>query len=65
MTVREHPVRIRTPVVLIRNGLPIIANVPPNFASAVFFIPDVGLPPFLFTAPNRNSVLYLPAKEYF
>ena len=65
MTVRERPVRIRTPVVLIRDGLPIIAKIPPKFASAVFLIPDIGLPPVLLPLPIKNFVLYLPVKEYF
>lgn len=65
MTVRERPVRIRTPVVLIRDGLLIIAKIPPKFASAVFLIPDIGLPPVLLPLPIKNFVLYLPVKEYF
>ena len=65
MTVRERPVRIRTPVVLIRDGLLIIAQMPPKFASAVFLIPDIGLPPVLLPLPIKNFVLYLPVKEYF
>lgn len=65
LTVRERPVRIRTPVVLIRDGLLIIAIIPPKQTSAVFLIPDIGLPPVLLPLPIKNFVLYLPVKEYF